>query len=217
MRTPSEREESASDGCAEWVVVVLLASARRSGAKGWHDGQRATEGCTTYIVCLNSSDEGMHAQRRSVDRPLGSAVASSWLSHGSECGERAVLGDEASPLGYQKETPSFYITFFQKKVIYLGAIPNIRLSLKSFLYIWGMLVLRFRLWEKRSFPNKCKAEKGKSNAKKGLFLSKLLDRRIEACFPSEASRSGRVLDGRLPTHGQERGPVHVTEVGANDG
>ena len=88
MRTPSEREESASDGYEEWVVVMLLASARRSGAKGWHYGQRATEGCTTYIVCLNSSDEGMHAQRRSVDRPLGSAVASSWLSHEPERGCR---------------------------------------------------------------------------------------------------------------------------------
>jgi hypothetical protein len=40
------------------------------------------------------------------------------------------------------------------------------------------------------------------------------------CSLCDMSRKGRervmVLDGRLPTHGQERGPVYVTEVGAND-
>ena len=118
MRTPSEREESASDDYEEWVVVVLLASARRSGAKGWHDGQRATEGCTTYIVCLNSSDEGMHAQRRSVDRPLGSAGVINRDGHRSECAEEAQRREYGYPL-QEKEAADLESVCLLKSVCFL--------------------------------------------------------------------------------------------------
>ena len=50
-----------------------------------------------------------------------------------------------------------------------------------------------------------------------LFEKRSLSEKRLHCDMSRKGRGrGMVLDGRLPTHGQERGPVHVTEVGAND-